>query len=519
MKAKTYSRAVRAIIAVLFLAGLSAPGAMAQTGEDALRMTERFSGVGARMVGIGGVGLAGIGDAGALLTNPAGFGYFDASEFSGSLNTFSTNGEAQFMAPVTGASPMERDLRDTRLGNLTYVYRAPTVRGSFVFAVGFNQVSTFDRSFLFGGNNASSSVSQSFLPFSDEYEVINEGGRLRPDIFGGLAELGYEAGAYEFYEDLYEDGAYPFEPAAWYGTTVEQMGDVLEEGRLNELSLGGAVEAARGVMVGLSANITFGKYRFDSIFEEVDAEGQNQDYVVEGGQYVGFDRMVYRTGFESSLTGFSVRGGFSAVVAPGVRVGGTIETPTFYSVSEDFYRDLETFFVSGGSLAARDEGNDFEYRITTPWRLGAGIAYDRDALLLAADVTFVDWSQLELDSEYEDFTNENRAIRDALEPVLETRIGAEYRLGSLALRGGFAYHPDPRSDPRGANQTQSVDRSRTFFSAGLGYRFSEQFALDLGWVQERFDDLYRPYQYVDELPGVDQSVVRNRFIVGVRVGF
>ena len=85
--------------------------------------------------------------------------------------------------------------------------------------------------------------------------------------------------------------------------------------------------------------------------------------------------------------------------------------------------------------------------------------------------------------------------------------------------GGIGLQPDPR-DYSAVTSEDQVDRSKTFYSVGFGYRFGEQFALDLGWMQERFDDFYQPYGDVDSTPPVvDESVVRNRFVVGVRVGF
>lgn len=289
---------------------------------------------------------------------------------------------------------------------------------------------------------------------------------------------------------------------------------------MNELNLGGAWAAAPNVMVGLSANFSFGTYSFSSFYEEVDSRDENlpDDYIVvlSDGELRGFNSLFYEEGFESDLTGFNLRGGVSTSLAQGVRLGFLVETPTFYEISEDFFRDLETVFDEGGSLNASQDGQ-FEYSLRTPWRLGAGAGWQRGDLFVSGDVEYVDWSQMELDAEENTFDEENRSIRENLDPVWNTRLGAEYWFGSLALRGGVAYQPDPRREEiRSAGE--STDRSKTYFSAGLSYRFARQFAVDLGWMQERFDDQFVPYRDVEAPPVVEESVARNRFSVGVRVG-
>lgn len=509
-------------LGVLVLAGLLVPAARAQTGEDALRMTQRFPAIGARMVGIGGAGIAGVADPAALFTNPAGLAYYTNSELAGALSSLSTTEEARFFPPGADPNLADRDIRDTQLGSVAYVYRAPTVRGSFVAAVGYNQVNSFDRNFVFSGLNNTNSITDSFLPYADEFEVREDDAGYYPVFFNPIPELAYRAGAIEFLFENVGTSDDLFYQAVAPGTTLEQAGDVIEEGRMSELSFGGAVEASKNVMVGLSANLVFGSYRFDNQYNELDVQNETteDDYevILDDGSLFGFQELRYNTGFESDLTGFNLRAGVSTEVAPSVRLGLSLETPTFYTVSESYFSELETVFDVGGSLFDESRGQ-FEYEITTPWRLGGGVAYDGGSFLITGDVEYVDWSQLELDASGEDFTDVNRSIRENLEPVFNTRAGLEYRLGNLALRGGLALQPDPRSFDIEFEEG-STDRSRTYYSAGVGYQFAEQFAIDFGWTQERFDDFYEPYGDVATTPpAVEEEVVRNRFLVGVRVTF
>ena len=536
-----------ALIVLLALAGTGT--AHAQTAEDALRFTERAPATGARMMGLSGAGIAGVADYAALYTNPAGLGYVQTSQAAGAFGLSLTQDESLFRAPLLDAdgneitSPADATASDYG-GNANLVYRFPTSRGSLVFAAGYNQVNFFKSELAFEGTNAGSSITDIFLPGVGAYGFDDNGVPV-PD--SDLSFVAYEAGAVEFLPDEDEAGNYPFYQAVAPGTLIEQQGTVTREGRLSEVNLGGAVEAGRGFMVGLSVNISSGIYTFDNFYTETDINNENTPdlYSVvftDGTELAGFDELQFSERTESELTGGNLRGGFSAEVAPGVRAGLTLETPTFYQINETFtVAEITTFFDEGGSLSYGDQPGDvgrgtFEYEIRTPWRLGAGLSVNTLALTdgtadltLLGDVEIVDWSQLELDSESFDFSGANRSI-DNYKVVANMRLGAEYRQDAFTLRGGFAYQPDPRGFEVELAGGERSDRSKTFLSAGVGYQVNEQVRLDLGWMQERFDDQYVPYGSYGgfDVPGgdegvlpsvVDEAMVRNQFLLGLSYSF
>ena len=254
---------------LLFVAALMvAPEAQAQTARDAFRFTERLPATGARMIGLGGASIGGLADPSALFTNPAGLGYVQSSVLSGALNTFGVSDEA-FYNPPGFSSTFDSDVTTTHLGNLAYVYKAPTRRGSLVIGAAYNQVNTFERDLRFRGENSQSTITTSFLPFNNEYSLTTDGG---VEILSDLAFAGFASGAVEYYPEFLDEdpNAYPFLEAVEPGTTIRQRGTVIEEGRMNEFNVGGAFEASQGVMVGLSANLVFGSYDLLNVFEEVD---------------------------------------------------------------------------------------------------------------------------------------------------------------------------------------------------------------------------------------------------------
>lgn len=509
-----------------FLLTAPAQSVMAQSAEDALLFSQRLPASGARSIGLAGAGKAGLGDYSAFYTNPAGLAHLKTSQISGALSFLSVTNDAQLNLG-SGPALFSEELTNQNLGNLAGAFKVPTRQGSLVLGAAYNQTSSFDRSLRFSGLVNSGSITDVLLPFDDEFEVVEENGSFFPSFFSDLPEIAYLGGAIEFLPENVGTGDGLFYQAVNPGSTIEQSGDVFQEGRMKDFSFGGALEAARGVMVGATLNFSVGSYEFQSIFDEFDINNENtQDlYIVFDGdnELSGFDLVSYEERFISDLVGANLRMGVSAEATNDLRVGLTIETPTFYRVDEQFDTIISTQFDSGGSLSyggiAGDIGRgQFEYEITTPWRFGAGIAYNFSGLTLMGDVELVDWTQLELDAnvDQEFFADINRVIRRDFQAVVNTRLAGEFSINNLMLRAGYSFHPDPIDTRLSGSDGLSVNRDKSYLSAGVGFKFSDAFLIDFGWMQERQDDLYLP-DFVDYTVG--EEVVRNHFLVGVSVLF
>lgn len=538
------------LLAAALLGGLIGRPAQAQTVADALRFAGYVPAVGARMTGLAGAGIGGYAASGMLFTNPAGLAYYETSQATGAFSILAAQDQSAYYVPGgTGPFASEESLTDYG-GLFSLVYAFPTERGALVFGAGLHQVNVFGRTLSFRGEDPGSSITETFLPAYDEFGVDSLGVFFPADVRDSLVPfIAYRGGAIEFYPGLYEDGLYPFDPAVLPGTAIVQVGNVAEEGQLNEVSFAGAVEAARDVMLGLSANVVFGTYRFSYTLEEI-VPGGDEQYVVirDGVRYVGLDRIRFRQGFESELTGFNLRGGLSAQLAPGLRAGLTVETPTWYQIHETYtIAAVTTFFLDGSILAYGDDpGEDqgrgtFDYELKTPWRLGAGLVVDVGALTdapadlrLMADLEFVDWSQIEVDSRSFGFPELNRSLREDLEATLNYRLGAELRLDRLAVRAGFARQPDPREGSFTLREGTEVDHAKTYLSFGLGYHLNEQLQLDVSWLRQRFSDQYAVYPFSIPAshpfyaetgfippvpPVVDEEVQRNLVRVGLSYSF
>jgi long-subunit fatty acid transport protein len=511
------------IVFVTTLLFVSGSAVHAQTGADALRFTERFPGVDIRMMGMGGAGIAGVGDAGAVFTNPAGLAYLDQTLLTGGLSTLVAQNNATYSLGQFESATDGRGSK-TAPASLNYYYKVPTSQGSLVVGGGYNQTQGFTRMLSYEGSNDRSSITDFFMPYQDEFDIEQENG---PDgmpgtdddvfditFFRDLSRLAFETYAIDFDRSLYESGdPVPFYPAVVRGT-VTQSDEVVEEGRTGEVALGGAVEAFKNGILGFSLNVITGSYGYDRVYEEVDVNNANDG----SGLTTDFQSLEYVTTLETDLIGLNLRGGMSTRISDNFRLGLMMETPSYYSASELYTTKIRTYFDNGDSYEFGGESNDpgtgeFDYNITTPWQFGIGGSVHVRGFRFAGDVKYVDWAQMRLSagSDQDYFNDVNRNIRQDYAAVWPYRVGVEYVIGSVELRGGYAVQPDP-----GVEET-NVDRDRTYYTGGIGYRVSRDFSLEASWMHERFEDQFRPYTQVSAAPTVMENVSRDIVTVGVKV--
>ena len=507
-----------AVIATALL-WIASSSAFAQTGDDAYRFAKRAPGLTAYSMGLSGTGIAGVSDASALFTNPAGLAWADGSHFSGSLSGLRTLDKGAFSAPGS-STELENDVTASGLSNLSYLFKLPTVRGSMVVGAAFSQVSTFERSLLYDGDNSANSLTDYLMPLASEFTLQTDADGTYPEFDRTLSFMAFETYVIDLDQDKLDAGdSVPFTPAVTAGT-LSQIGFVDETGRMSEFSVGAAMEVAKGVMFGVSLNVPFGNYTFNRELEEEDYTNANDGF----NGTTDFDKIRFRENVQSDIAGVNMRFGVSTVTQSNVTVGLTVETPTYYSINDTYSTLLSTWFDKGHVFSYggndRDAGTGtFSYSIKTPWKIGLGGAFAVSGLRLAVDFDYVDWSQMELDSKGYEFIDENQAITRGLDATTNTRMSVSYTLNDkLEVMGGLAMYPDPHATSLEVNGSK-VDRDRRFVSAGLGYKIGKSVKANVSWMGERFEDVYQVYTEVDNAPFVSEEVTRSRFQLGLTFGF
>ncbi|WP_166668333.1 OmpP1/FadL family transporter [Chryseobacterium daecheongense] len=243
-------------------------------------------------------------------------------------------------------------------------------------------------------------------------------------------------------------------------------------GNLSKTSFGVGANYNHNLYLGVGFNF------FNASIDQYDTAAFKS---LQNGAIDYFDKQ--NTPYFERSTGFSASLGVIGKVSPNFRIGAALETPTFWEIdrSYDFYNDPEL-------------GDDFGYenrRFTSPLKatVSAAVVAGKNFSLNA------DYSLGLTTPKYKVYgpaeTELNDFFKDNYKNVSEVRVGAEYRIKQLRLRGGYSYVSNPldaltinRFTNEGSTGDQSYNNlilnDRNLLSFGLGYDF-KSFYIDAAY--------------------------------------
>jgi hypothetical protein len=487
---KRAMKTLRIVIAVC--AGiLIADSASAQYAEDALRFSQYGLGVGTRTLGMGNAAVGSVNDFTSLFWNPAGLALEKNYEISVGLSNNGFNNDVTYLGVTEGSSK-----NATNLNNLGFVYPISTTRGSLTFGFGFGRVSSYNSTASYSGFNPQSSIVESMSP------VTNLNGLSATDVTNLLnSDVAFQL----FLADTAGLGGHVYPLVR---DSVRQSATVLEGGGLNHWSFGGAVELAKDLMVGLSLNFVSGSYTFDRQYTEDDPFNVHQ---VVFPYQTDFSKLVYESTISSDLSGFNALFGLMLKKQGRYQIGFAVRTPTHFEINETFTDDWRSSFKNGDSFR-QSSTDEIKYSITTPFVFSGGVSIQAlDWLVLAGDVEYTDWTQMQFDTNNQILIDENHFIMTGMKATWNLRGGAEvtfWNLG-LRLRGGVILNPSPYvGDPSKYDQM--------YYTAGIGYDLDNNVTLNgayaLGtWSTNR--NVYGAYYTSNE------SVKSNNVVVSLSYRF
>jgi long-subunit fatty acid transport protein len=184
------------------------------------------------------------------------------------------------------------------------------------------------------------------------------------------------------------------------------------------------------------------------------------------------DSPIQNTSFDNLLStegnGFSFSLGAIAKLNELVRLGASYQSPTWYRLTDDFSQrinsdlaDEDINFIDFNIVNLFDR-----YTVKTPARLNGSMAlvFGKNGLL-SLDYGYQDFSQAELrPTNDSNFQTVNNQITNELGGVSTLRLGGEYRVGMVSLRGGYRFEQSPY-----VNGVTMDDLNG--YSAGIGFNF------------------------------------------------
>ncbi|MBW8049597.1 MAG: hypothetical protein FVQ77_04515 [Cytophagales bacterium] len=454
---------------------------------DALRYSQtRFGGT-ARIQGMAGAQTALGADMSTLAGNPAGLGAFRHSIFSITPSLGFGNTESDFCTSANSCTTSTDTKSNFNISNIGIVFTnlsdddSPGTWRAATYGISFTRLNNFHNRFIYEGVNKNNSMTDYFVEITNGIPVTELDQEFEQiTSFQGLAYWTFLTNP----DDLVNNTYYSFIT----GDTVSQQEIVETTGAQNQWDLAYGANYDDQLFVGASLGIASIRYIEKKEFrEDVIAD------TIENLRY-----FVLNDYYKTIGTGINLKFGLIYRPSDLVRAGIFIQTPTYYSMTDDYQTDITAYFdnvsITSGyaSIEQRSlEEGTFSYKLTTPYRLSGGVAlFAGKKGFLSTDVEYVAYNSADLNGGGLTFQGDNKTIKKLYKPAVNLKVGGELRFEIFRVRAGFALYGDPY------NNIDNVNRKRTYITGGVGMREKDYF-LDIAFVTSKYNSAYTPYTLND----------------------
>lgn len=496
-----------------FLATLSTLGynLNAQNLADGLRFSQTHNNGTARFVSMGGAFGALGADFSSIAVNPAGVGVYKSGEFT-ITPSFKTQKVSSTFLGVSASDNKNR----INLDNLGFVMSFKPYKSedkgilAYNLSFGYNRTNDYHSNAITLGDYNNYSI-------MDYFSAITNGkytpSQLEPTTnYNPFNTLG--GGAWEsimawntwllYYK--YDSDTVTYEPAIYLQDSVKYKNISTTEGGSGEFTTAFGVNISNKLYLGASLGITDFNYTFNSTYSE-DAKESNPSRP-NGDRFYYMD---YKQYVETKGSGFNLKIGGIYTPIPEVRIGLSFHTPTFYSFDDAFSSSIITNFDTTGTEVIFQSNSPlgrYDYHFETPMKITGSVAIIiMQKGLVSIDIEHLDYSTMRFrrGGDGDTFWDLNSQMGNTFKSVTNLRFGGEYKIGDIALRGGYAYYPSPYKSGF-LNDKSKIQQ----ISGGIGYR-TGNVSIDFAYLRTLQDVKYVFYDL--NIPSVTNKVRDSRVLL------
>lgn len=442
-----------------------------QNFNDALLLSEPGLYNGARALSMGNSFTSLSNDFSGVLFNPAGLGLIKKSQLSLAMNLNSFSNQTTFFNTANGINKNQVSFNQFGL-----VYPMPTAKGSWVFALGYNNTKDFNRTMDFTGfNSGNNSMIQALTgDYNEQIPITNE------------IRLAYEVRDPQTEQYLRD--------TTLINGLLNQSGSIKKEGNIGKWSFASSMEFAEGFFLGGTFNIISGSYNSDREFWEDDTDNiyNNDVQLVPGDNTTrDFQSFYFNDIIDWDLSGWDAQIGLLYNWKDFFRFGASVKFPSYYTVRETYYVNAQSTFGTGYVYSMEAPINDpIEYEIKTPFEYSVGASTSFLLFTFSGDVKVIDYTQMEFtkgfDSNYR--IERQKEIDDLFRTTLNYYVGGEIKLPFIPVygRAGAMYLQSPYID-------DPMEFDKKYVTVGGGIIFEDIFSIEAaysyGWWTD-FGDNY-----------------------------
>lgn len=502
-------------LSLLFIAALTMSSMSGQDISDALRYSQDEIQGTARFRSMGGAFGALGGDMSAVSINPAGSSIFMKSHASISISNLSTKNDITYFNGVNASSVSKFDLNQIGAAFVFTNTNANSPWRKFTLGVAYDKISNFDNAWTIRGVNTNSqSIGDYFLGYAqglrlDQISALDDVSlsRAYSEInkaygFGNQQGfLGFESYIVEPNSDDDSNTSYS---SNIVGNNFDQEYTYAATGYNGKFSFNAATQYGDNFYFGLNLNSHFINYdKFTDLYET----NANAGSLVQD--------VRFQNGISTIGSGFSFQVGAIAKINEALRVGLSYNSPTWYTISDETTQYLGTVRNENGSDLTQIIDpfvvNVFpDYKLQTPGKITGSLAYIfSNKGLISFDYSRKDYGNTKFKPTSDTyFSSQNGIMNDVLKNASTYRIGAEYRIKQISLRGGYRLEESPY-------EKDSFYGDLNGYALGFGYNFGN---LNLDLAYEHSQRAYNQQLYTVGLTDAAQidSKVNN---VTLTLGF
>jgi hypothetical protein len=503
--------------------------------------TARFQALGGNHAALGA-------DVSSASGNPAGLGFYTRSEFS-----FTPSFQNMSNSSLYGRenSPTVRsDVNNFNIANIGVIFGSePNYRDGWrgSFGITYSRQNSFYNNIKFSGTGTGygGSITDSYAESINNQiasGAVTENS-LNNTFNNGPSNFTGSAGMYYWGYVINPTGVKnpPFEGVEG-NSKASQVFDFQSTGRSSQWSISYGGTANEKFYIGGTLGIP--SYRYESVWNF--SEKYTNPVEING---MTESRFVTSSGSGINLT-------IGTIIKPNdaIRFGFSVATPTWYDVEETSSKSLSvdidpnkgvdigngantnSLITKGYQVVKRNNISyitripklstityEDSYQLSTPWKLNGGAAvFFKKKGFISADVEYIAYNGIKLSNPSEDLSYDDGWL-DAVDNVkifykntLNLKVGGEYRIDNISLRGGINYQQNPYTTT--FDKSNTINRSQTIYSAGVGYR-TNQFYVDATGMYGTTQQSYTPYRLADgrdyASTKIDNSYVRGLVTFGV----
>jgi hypothetical protein len=466
-----------------------------QTVDDALRYSQQYYQGTARNMAMGGSFGALGSDFSVASTNPAGMALYRSSEFSFTPEISSLRVGSTYNNMYNEDS---RSILD--LSNLGYVSTKSMGRGPwkyFQFSMGMNRLNNFNSNKSMQGENLQNSRLDVYV---EQANGVNYSQLDNPN--GDYAFDLYPAWYLYLVDTVPGTTNQYYSPVPYAGTMQKQT--IRTKGSTNEWLMSVSANYDNKLFIGATMGLPFIRYYSESIYSENDV----------ADTIPFFNSWSVKENLSTSGWGINLKLGVIYQPIEWLRIGGAFHTPTYYwSMRDTWYTTHNADLEWTDPATVSSITGNYEYSLSTPMRLLGDFAVIIAKVgTISAEYEYVDYSTSKFSARGYGFGDVNSDVRQSFNTTHNLRIGTEWRIDKLSVRGGYALYANPYSNDLN-------DGSRQSFSFGLGYSFGYS-SLDFAYVRWLKNEDYYMYSSENYQPNqVENEYLGQHFALTLRSRF